>query len=287
MKIIEKTVEVKDYVAKSNLPTSDFVINPYVGCPHACKYCYARFMKRFTGHKEEWGRFTDIKKCSKPIDTKKLTGKSVFLSSVTDCYNPLEKKYGSTRKILEQLAGVDCRIGISTKSSLILRDIDILKQLKNLTVSVSINTADEKFRSDMDDADSIEKRIDTLRQLYNNGIYTVLFMSPMFPGITDFKALIERTRNYVGEYWFENLNLRGDYKQTILSYIYAQYPELTELYKDIYLYGDKTYWKKLSKDIEDYCESENLKYKNYFYHSELVKDKLSSSNTRSKKKCLQ
>ena len=53
----------------------------------ACKYCYARFMKRFTGHKEEWGKFIDIKQCEKPINLKRLKGKSVFMSSVTDCYN--------------------------------------------------------------------------------------------------------------------------------------------------------------------------------------------------------
>ena len=60
MNIIEKEIQVKDYLTKSNLPASDYVINPYVGCPHGCKYCYASFMKRFTGHKEEWGTFIDI-----------------------------------------------------------------------------------------------------------------------------------------------------------------------------------------------------------------------------------
>ena len=89
MKIKEQIIEVKDYVTKSNLPASDYVINPYVGCPHGCKYCYACFMKRFTKHDEEWGTFIDIKHCSKPISKKKLEGKTIFLSSVTDCYNPL------------------------------------------------------------------------------------------------------------------------------------------------------------------------------------------------------
>lgn len=55
MKIMERTIQVKDLLTKSNLPASDYVINPYVGCPHGCKYCYACFMKRFTNHSEEWG----------------------------------------------------------------------------------------------------------------------------------------------------------------------------------------------------------------------------------------
>ena len=58
MDIIEQKINTKNYLTKSNLPASDYVINPYVGCTHACKYCYARFMKRFTGHREEWGKFS-------------------------------------------------------------------------------------------------------------------------------------------------------------------------------------------------------------------------------------
>ena len=77
------------------------MINPYVGCPHACKYCYACFMKRSTNHSEEWGRFIDFILCDKPISRKKLQGKSVFLSSVTDCYNQYEEKYRITRDGLQ------------------------------------------------------------------------------------------------------------------------------------------------------------------------------------------
>ncbi len=276
MEISEKVIETNDYITKSNLPSSDFVINPYVGCPHACKYCYAQFMKRFTNHNDDiWGEFIDVKHCTRPINSKRLTNKSVFMSSVTDCYNPFEEKYQLTRKILEQLVDIDCFLTISTKSSLILRDIDLLEKCKNLMVSLSINTLDENFRSDMDNAGSITSRIETLKKLHQSGIYTVLFMSPIFPKITDFKAIIEKTQDFVDEYWFENLNLRGGYKNTILSYIYEKYPELTDLYKRTFLYGENNYWVGLSYDIEKYCTEKKLNYKNYFYHDELVKNKLS------------
>src|SRR5699024_2627255 len=153
--MLVKEIKVNDYLTKSNLPASDYVINPYIGCTHGCKYCYASFMKRFTGHKEDWGDFVDIKLCDKKINLNKISKKSVFLSSVTDCYNQLEEKYKLTRHILEQLVNSDCYLSISTKSKLILRDIDILKQIKNLSVSISINTLDEKFRCDMDNASTI------------------------------------------------------------------------------------------------------------------------------------
>ena len=273
MNIIEKEIQVKDYLTKSNLPSSDYVINPYVGCPHGCKYCYASFMKRFTGHKEEWGTFIDIKRCGKKINTKKLENKTIFLSSVTDCYNQFEEKYKITRRILKELINVNCYLNISTKSELILRDIDLLKQMKNLTVSMSINTLDESFKNDMDNASSIKERLDTLKTLNKNGIYTVLFMSPMFPYITNFKEIIEISKEYINEYWFENLNLRGDYKTKILLYIQEKYPKLINEYSDIYIKGNKKYWNDLSKEIKDYCEINNIKYINYFYHEELVKNK--------------
>ena len=273
MGIIEKYIEVNDYLTKSNLPASDYVINPYIGCPHGCKYCYASFMKRFTQHKEDWGTFIDIKKCSKKINLKKIEHKRVFLSSVTDCYNQFEEKYELTRNILEQLVNVECELSISTKSKLILRDLDLLKKMKNLTVSMSINTLDENFKNDMDNASSIHDRLNTLKELHKNGIKTVLFMSPIFPYITDFKEIIDVSKNFINEYWFENLNLRGSYKQTIFKYIENKYPNLLDKYDDIYNKKNKNYWINLSKEIDEYCKTNNIKYINYFYHEELVKNK--------------
>ena len=273
MGIIEKSIEVNDYLTKSNLPASDYVINPYVGCPHGCKYCYASFMKRFTQHKEDWGTFIDIKKCNKKINLKKIEHKRVFLSSVTDCYNEFEEKYELTRSILEQLVNVECELSISTKSKLILRDLDLLKKMKNLTASMSINTLDENFKNDMDNASSIHDRLNTLKELHKNGIKTVLFMSPIFPYITDFKEIIDVSKDYINEYWFENLNLRGSYKQTIFKYIENKYPNLLDKYDNIYNKKNKNYWINLSKEIDEYCKTNNIKYINYFYHEELVKNK--------------
>lgn len=274
MEMEEQVIQVKDYVTKSNLPASDYVINPYVGCPHGCRYCYACFMKRFTKHEEPWGTFIDIKQCDKAINVSKLEHKSVFLSSVTDCYNPLEEKYCITQKILKQLVNLDCELGISTKSSLILRDIELLKQCRNLKVSMSINTLDEQFKNDMDHACSIAERLSTLKKLHENGIHTVLFMSPMFPELTDFRKIIACSKDYIDEYWFENLNLRGSYKEDILRYIEEKYPQYTKLYAEIYRKKHTGYWEDLSKQIEEYCAEQKVSYINYFYHKKLVQEKL-------------
>lgn len=268
-----KEIQTNDYVTKSNLPFCDYVINPYVGCTHACKYCYASFMKRFTGHTEEWGTFLDVKRCMKPISGKKLTGKAVFLSSVTDPYNAAEKKFELTRDILTQLKEIDCTLYISTKSSLILRDLDLLKEQKNLTVAVSLNTLNESFRRAMDRGSSVEERLNTLKTLHENGIFTVLFMSPIFPGITDFRELVEASNSFVDEYWFENLNLRGEYRSTILEYIRKSYPQLESLYRRIFNAGDTSYWQELEREFIAYCTENQIRFVNAFNHTELVKAK--------------
>ena len=271
--MIINEIKVNDYLTESKLPDSDYVINPYVGCSHGCKYCYASFMKRFTGHEEAWGEFIDIKRCDKKIDLKKISGKNVFLSSVTDCYNHYEEKYKITRSILEQLVNSDCNLSISTKSKLILRDLDLLKQMKHLVVDFSINTLDESFKNDMDNASPIKDRLKALKELHENGIYTVLFMSPIFPCITKWQEIIDLTKDYIDEYWFENLNLRGDYKKVILDYIKEKYPEYYPKYIDIYIKKDESYWQDLALKINSYCEQNNIKYKNYFYHDKLVAKK--------------
>ena len=188
--ILIREVETKNIMTKSSLPVGGYSVNPYVGCTHACKYCYASFMKRFTGHKEEWGTFLDVKHWPEIKNPKKYAGQRVVIGSVTDGYNPQEEQFGNTRKLLEQLIGSDADILICTKSDLVVRDIDLLKKLGRVTVSWSINTLDENFKNDMDSASSIEHRIAAMKQVYEAGIRTVCFVSPVFPGITDFELSV-------------------------------------------------------------------------------------------------
>ena len=146
-----KSVNVKSVITKSNLPVADFSVNPYVGCTHACKYCYASFMKRFTNHSEPWGSFVDVKTWPTINNPKKFSGKEAFIGSVTDPYQPIEAKYKRTRTLLEQLRGSGIRISIATKSDLVLRDLDLIKTFPEARVSWSINTLDEKFQRDKSD----------------------------------------------------------------------------------------------------------------------------------------
>lgn len=265
-----REISVTNIMTKSKLPASDYAVNPYVGCPHKCKYCYACFMKRFTKHEEAWGDFIDVKNAPKIKNPQKYNGKTLFIGSVTDAYNPFEKEFKKTRELLKQFVGTEAKITISTKSKLITRDLDILKQLKHVTVAFSINTTDERFRSDMDDAATIQERIEAMALLHGNGIYTATFISPIFPGITDVREIVAKTKEHCDVYWLENLNLRGQYKSSILQYIKEHYPEYYDLYVDIYVHKDKKYWVNLSEELDIFAQQENVNVINYFYH-ELIR----------------
>ena len=155
-----------------------------------------------------------------------------------------------TRKLLEQLKDSGAEILICTKSDLVVRDIDLLKEMGKVTVSWSINTLDEDFKNDMDNAVSIKRRLDAMKQISDAGIRTVCFIAPVFPGITDFEAIFHQVRNQCDLVWLENLNLRGGFKKDILDYIQEKYPHLFPLYDTIYNKGDRSYFRGLEEQAE-------------------------------------
>ncbi|WP_415233037.1 radical SAM mobile pair protein B [Pseudoruminococcus massiliensis] len=288
MEMIIKEIKSKNVITKSNLPVCDFSVNPYTGCTHACKYCYASFMKRFTNHPEPWGEFIDVKIWDKINNPKKYAGKELFIGSVTDPYNPQEEIYGRTRALLTELQGSGAKLSIATKSDLILRDLDIIKTFPDARVSWSVNTLDESFKNDMDKAVSIERRLAAMKAFHNAGVRTTCFISPIFPVITSTKAIIERTKNQCNLIWLENLNLRGNYKGVIMDYIKKKYPALLPLYQEIYNRGSRSYWESLDTELKEYAAEIGLEYVtnddsmirpfdappvivNYFYHSQIKK----------------
>lgn len=133
-----KIIRVKSVLNKSNLPASDYVINPYVGCGFGCLYCYASFIGRWKHPGEEWGNFVDVKINVPEVLKKELEKRknrsvgSIFFSSVTDPYQPVEEKYQIASKCLTVLANYQHQglISVLTKSPLVLRDVEIFKKIK-------------------------------------------------------------------------------------------------------------------------------------------------------------
>lgn len=289
-------IDVKSVLTKSNLPVSDYSVNPYVGYTHACKYCYASFMKRFTNHPEPWGEFLDVKHWPEMTNPEKYKGKELFIGSVTDPYNPQEEEYGRTRALLQQLKGSGVKISIQTKSDLVLRDMELIRTFPDARVGFSINTLDERFKDDMDNAVSIERRLEAMRQFHEAGIRTTCFISPIFPGITDVMAIIERVKDRCNLVWLENLNLRGNYKSVIMDYIRDKHSELLSLYEEIYLKNKRAYWEQLDAEVRAYAGENGLEYLrnddtmkrpfdappvivNFFYHEEIKKSALKGGTT--------
>lgn len=283
-----REVEVKSVMTKSNLPVSDFSVNPYVGCAHACKYCYASFMKRFTNHPEPWGEFVDVKYWPEIKNPGKYAGKEAFFGSVTDCYQPCEARYGRTRALLEQLQGSGISVSIATKSDLVLRDLDLIRTFPGARVSFSINTLDEEFRREMDRGVSIERRLAAMKECYDAGVQTTCFISPIFPGITDVTEIMDAAKDQCNLVWLENLNLRGDYRVRILDWIHEHHPELDGLYQEIYSKRSRAYWTELDEKVRECTAREGMPYLrdsdqhrsdfgeppvvvNYFFHEEVKK----------------
>ena len=284
--ILIRDIETKNIMTKSTLPVGGYSVNPYVGCTHGCKYCYASFMKRFTGHTEPWGTFLDVKHWPVIKNPQKYKGQRVVIGSVTDGYLPQEAQFRNTRKLLEQLKNSGAELLICTKSDLVLRDLDLLKEMGKVTVSWSINTLEEAFQSDMDNAVSVERRLDAMKQIYDAGIRTVCFISPVFPGITDFEAIFHRVKEQCDLVWLENLNLRGAFKQEILDYIKSKNPQLAPLYHAIYTEGDRSYFRDLEERARQLAEENDCPFVDnelpygrakpghpvivdYFYHEEI------------------
>ena len=165
--------------------------------------------------------------------------------------------------------------------------VEILTQHHlGVTVSWSINTLDENFKNDMDSASSIERRIAAMKQVYDAGIRTVCFVSPVFPGITDFEAIFERVKDQCDLFWLENLNLRGGFKKTIMDYIAGKHPDLVPLYDEIYNKHNRSYFEALEVKAEKMAKKYDCAFVDnempygrvpqghpvivdYFYHEEI------------------
>jgi DNA repair photolyase len=184
------TIKCKTILSKSRIPGIDFGINPYTGCGHKCQYCYAVFMKKFTGHTEPWGDFVDVKINAPEVlvqQLHKLKGpRTITFGTVCDAYQPLEKKYKITRRCLEVLSKHNHTVTILTKSSLVLRDLDILKKLHNTRVSFTITSLNPLVRKVFEPGTSPPiQRFQALKILAEHRIPTRIFCAPVLPGITD------------------------------------------------------------------------------------------------------
>jgi DNA repair photolyase len=171
---------------------------------------------------------------------------------------------------LKKLIGIDASIDIITKSKLVTRDIDLLKQIKHINVTSSFCANNEQIKKLFEhDSPPIEERKQSLKTLHENGITTTLFISPILPEVTDWKSIINETKDYVDEYWFENLNLYSSIKKDIYEIVAKINSDLPARYKEIYEGGQyEEYRDHVESDIQQFCLENKITYKMYFHHKD-------------------
>ena len=188
----------KSALSKTGLYGFDYALNPYVGCEHNCVYCYATIMRRYSGHRELWGEFVDAKVNAPTVLRDELKRKGggkdprggnlrggIYLSSMTDPYQPLERKHQITRRCLEVLARYPVPVTVQTKSPLILRDTSILKKL-NCAVGFTITTLDEEITRTWEPKAPLPgERLGAVHHLTGEGIETFVFFGPLLPFLSD------------------------------------------------------------------------------------------------------
>jgi len=207
-------IEAKSILNKSKI--FDYCLNPYTGCQINCRYCYARlFMGRYSGHREPWGQFVDVKINAPEVlrrQIKRAKRGTIWISSVCDPYQPLEKRYGITRSCLEVLLERQFPVNIQTKSDLVLCDMELLKEFDDIEVGFTITTdREEVARLFEPGASSVKDRLKALETLHKSGIKTFVFVGPVLPG--DPENLIERLEGKVDRVLIDRMNYLSSIKR--------------------------------------------------------------------------
>jgi DNA repair photolyase len=184
-------------------------VNPYAGCAHACSYCYVP--DTIKAERRNWGSYVMVKRdlptrlAKAMVDSPKMT---VYLSTATDPYQPAEAENRVTRKCLEVLARKDWPVEVLTRSPLVLRDLDLLRQFSQVRVGFSIPTMDEEMRKVLEpSAPPIAARLDALRKVSDEGIPTFANYTPAAPPTTHTADQVARTFLDAGAQWVNSKGL--------------------------------------------------------------------------------
>lgn len=243
------TLQARSILNRCTAPRMPFTwtINPYRGCEFACKYCYARYTHEFMEIRDgvDFERKIYVKQQTADMLRRDLRrvkpNEAIALGTATDPYQPAERKYEVTRALLEELArhhGLD--IGIVSKSTLILRDVDILRSImerNHLFVNITITTLDIDLARVLEPrAPRPDLRLETVRKLNDAGVDAGVICAPVLPEITDRAAdlekLVQSTAEAGGKYIYANpLFLKPCSAAVFLPFLEQEFPELVEGYR--------------------------------------------------------
>ena len=248
----------KTIMGRSGISSVDYAINPYLGCEHGCVYCYARFMSRMGHVGERWGSFVDVKVNALErlrLEAPRRRKGIVLLSSVTDPYQPLERRFELTRGSLRILLEHKFPISILTKSDLVLRDIDLLQRFDSCEVGLTITSKDDSVRRFFEPgASPVEARLAALRKLSDSGIATYVFLGPMLPYLSDegLEILLDELAGCVNRVIVDKLNIKCGNMEPIRRILSTYYQDLQPVFESALIDGSG-YYRTLKKKLIDEC----------------------------------
>jgi DNA repair photolyase len=238
----------------------DYQIDPYIGCEHCCYYCYVLpqaetdWSKEIRIHNDIVGQLG--------LEIEKISSQTIYMGYHTDPYQQCEAEYKETRKVLELLQEKGFSASILTKSDLISRDIDVLKEMTDAAVSVSVAFNDNQTRR-LFEANTIEteKRIEALRWFKEAGVRTGALVCPVIPYITDAAQLIDLLQSYADVIWVYGLSINDRSEQNWLNIeriLHSQFSDLVGQIEPIIFSKDHSYWTQLRNELETLKKDKQL-----------------------------
>jgi len=225
----------KQILEPCSLNNYNFQVDPYMGCQHYCYYCYVLNSTKF-----DWTKEIRIHKGFRNMleqELGRIEPQKIYMGYNSDPYQPCEKEYQQTRQALQLFKEKGFSVGILTKSDLVLRDIDILKEIDDASVSLSVAFLDSQVREHFE-ADTIDTniRIETLMKLKEAGVRTSALLCPVIPHITDVNKLIEKLATCTDVIWIYALSILDKSEtswqnvQSILKEYYPDFPQRVSQY---------------------------------------------------------
>ncbi|MFH1062835.1 MAG: radical SAM protein [Candidatus Omnitrophota bacterium] len=245
MKIIEQNVET--ILRPTGINLAPFVINPYQGCQLGCCFCYAQFGKTAKKQNHAWGTYVKVKINAIEVLKKELElikPKSVLLGSITECFQPVEKKYGITRQILELLNEQAIQFTIMSRSTLITDYLDVLGKGNCQSIYFTINALPDVLNSEFNmQAPDFKPGLETVLKLQNKKLKVISYFCPILPMISDIKQIVNSAKEIVKQAEFEIINFNMAKQSLMVKAIEKHYPEYKPKYEK--LLKDKVFLMKL------------------------------------------
>lgn len=251
MKIIPITHE--RIIEPCTLEYYNYEITPYFGCEHNCYYCYAQNKSEV-----DWENEVGIHKnldIRLQEELSLLEPQVIYIAGDSDPYQPAEKGYKQTRKILELLVERNFSVSILTKSNLVIRDIDLLRNMHDASVGISIAFQDDSIRKLFEENTiPIDDRINALTKLKEEGLETYVLICPVMPFITDVEILINKVYDFADTIWIYRLEMKSERDknwQKIKPILEQSFPSIFNKFREIVFSSQHTYWKQLNKKLEN------------------------------------